>query len=268
MAGTKNPIIMGKGYSSVPLSFNRKMVIASATITKRKNAFHCFTEVDVTESRQLIKSHFEKTGEKLSFTAYIVKCLAQTINQYPQFNSFIKGRSLVVLDDVTISVMTEREFDGERIPEPLGIQQAQLKTYRQINDEIRGAQKNTGKKLGSLANQTWIHFIPGFLLKTFIRLADRNIKMAKRYGKVAVTAVGMFTNEPIWFIPHGTATVLLTVGSIIKKQLCIDGKNEEREFLCLTGSFDHSIVDGAPAARFMNQLTETIKSGYLVKKTT
>lgn len=36
---------------------------------------------------------------------------------------------------------------------------------------------------------------------------------------------------------------------------------EEREFLCLSGSFDHDIVDGAPAARFMNQFLETVKRG-------
>lgn len=256
---------MKKGYTAAPLSFNRKMVIASATVTNQKSAIHSFTEVDVTVPRQLIKSNFEKTGEKLSFTGYIVKCLAETIKQYPQFNSFIKGRKLVTLDDITISALTEREFDGEKIPEPVGIQQAQEKTYRQINDEIRAAQKNKNKKLGGLSNQTWIQFIPGFLLKTFVWLAERNIKMAKRYGKVAVTAVGMFTNEPIWFIPHGTATVLLTVGGIVKKQVYEDGKNTERELLCLTGSFDHNIIDGAPAARFMNQLIETIKSGHVIK---
>ncbi|QGY47482.1 hypothetical protein GM418_28570 [Maribellus comscasis] len=256
---------MRKGISTVPLSFNRKMVIASATITRKKNTIHSFTEVDVTEPRRLIKLHFQKTGEKLSFTGYIVKCLAQTVKQYPHFNSFIKRNKQVILNDVTISVLTEREFEGEKVPEPLGINQAQLKSYQQINDEIRLAQKEKGNQLGSLMNITWIRFIPGFLLKTFVRLADKNISMAKKYGKVAITAVGMFTNEPVWFIPHGTATVLLTLGSIVKKTICSEDKNSEREFLCLTVSFDHNIVDGAPAARFLNQLIETIKSGRLIQ---
>ena len=107
----------------------------------------------------------------------------------------------------------------------------------------------------------WIRYIPGFLLKTFVRLADRNIRLAKRYGKVAVTAVGMFSREPVWFIPHGSATVLMTAGSIEKRMVFTGERHEEREFLCLTGSFDHDIVDGAPAARFMNQFLETLKSG-------
>lgn len=256
---------MRKGFVIEPLSVHRKMLIASASVTREKNAFHSFTEVDVTIPRRLIKNHFEKTGIKFSFTGYIVKCLAQTLKQYPQFNSFIKGRKLVILEDITISVLTEREFEGEKIPKPVGIHQAQFKTYRQINNEIRAAKSKSVDKKKRVSGQTWIRFIPGFLLKTFVRLADRNIKMAKRYGKVAVTAVGMFTNEPIWFIPHGTATVLLTVGSIIKKTVWNEGVHEEREFLCLTGSFDHNIVDGAPAARFMNQLIETIRSGQMIQ---
>ncbi len=151
------------------------------------------------------------------------------------------------------------------MPEPLAIKGAQEKTFRQIHDEIREAKKQQSDKLGSLSGSTWIRLIPNFLLKTFIRIADKNIRMAKTYGKVAVTAVGMFSKEAVWFIPHGSATVLITVGSISQKVVEIEGQFVSREHLCLTVSFDHSIVDGAPASRFMNQLVETIKSGNLLK---
>jgi pyruvate/2-oxoglutarate dehydrogenase complex dihydrolipoamide acyltransferase (E2) component len=253
------------GYQVLPLTFNRRAVIASATVTKEKNAIHCITEVDITEPRWLIKEHFDKTGEKLSFTAYIVMCLAQTIKDHPLLNSFIKGRKQIILDDVTVNVLIERDFNGEKVPEPVGINYAQLKTYKQINDEIREAQQKTGDQLGSLSGLTWVRFIPGFLLRTFIRIADNNIKMAKRYGKVSVTAVGMFNKDNVWFIPHGTATVLLTIGGMSKKVVTIEDKFVEREHICLTASFDHDIVDGAPAARFMKQFTETVKSGKAIK---
>lgn len=52
-----------KGYKKTPLSFNRQAVIASASVTKAKNAIHCFTEIDITEPRRLIKNHFDKTGK-------------------------------------------------------------------------------------------------------------------------------------------------------------------------------------------------------------
>jgi pyruvate/2-oxoglutarate dehydrogenase complex dihydrolipoamide acyltransferase (E2) component len=240
-------------------------VIASATVTKElRNTIHCITEVDITEPRRLIEEHYNKTGEKLSFTAYIVTCLANVIKDHPLLNSFIKGNKQIILDDVTVSVLVEREIQGEKVPEPFGITQAQLKPYSQINTEIRNAQKNPGKKIGSLSNMTWIKIIPDFLLKTFIRIADRNIKMAKRYGKVAVTAVGMFNRDSIWFIPHGSATVLITVGGIDQKIEQTGDKSNEKEYLCLTASFDHNIVDGAPAARFMKQFTETLKAGKLI----
>jgi pyruvate/2-oxoglutarate dehydrogenase complex dihydrolipoamide acyltransferase (E2) component len=254
-----------KGYSSTPLSFNRRAVIASASVTKKKNAIHSFTEVDITEPRRLIKEYFEKTGEKLSLTAYIVTCLAQVIKQNPQLNSFIKGRKLITLDDVVVSVLIEREIGGEKVPEPIGIRGAHEKTYLQIHHEIREAKRIQSDKLGSLSGKTWFRFIPTFLLKTFIQIADKNLYMGKRYGKVSVTAVGMFSKEAVWFIPHGTATVLITVGSISRKVIETDGQFVSREHLCLTVSFDHNIVDGAPASRFMNQFIETIKSGNLIR---
>lgn len=253
------------GYKSLPLSFNRRAVIASATVTREKNAVHCFTEVDITEPRAFIKNYLDKTGEKLSFTAYIVACLANVIKDYPQFNSFTRGRKLIVLNDITISVLIEREIAGENVPEPIGISRAQDKTYLQIHREIREAKNRQTDKLGSLSEQAWIRLIPGFLLKLFIRIADKNIHMAKKYGKIAVTAVGMYSKEPVWFIPHGTATVLITVGSISKKVVEVDNQFESREHLCLTVSFDHDIVDGAPASRFMNQFIATIKSGKLMQ---
>jgi pyruvate/2-oxoglutarate dehydrogenase complex dihydrolipoamide acyltransferase (E2) component len=252
------------GYKKIPLSSYRQAVIASASVTKEKNAIHSFTEVDITKPRHLIKEHFERTGEILSLTAYIVTCLAQVIKQHPQLNSFIKGRSLIILDDVTVSVLIEREMAGEKVPEPLAIKGAQENSFQQIHNEIRDAKKQQGDKLGTLSDSTWIRLIPNFLLKTFIRIADKNIRMAKTYGKVAVTAVGMFSKEAVWFIPHGSATVLITVGSISHKVIEIEGQFVSREHLCLTVSFDHNIVDGAPASRFMNQLVETIKSGNLL----
>jgi len=249
------------GYKSIPLTFNRKAVIASATVTKEKNTFHCITEVDISIPRRLINDYFQQKGIKLSLTAYIVTCLAQVIKDHPLLNSFIKGNRQIILDDVTVSVLIEREIKDEKVPEPVAISNAQTKTYLQINNEIRAAQNQKGQQLGNLSNMTWIRFIPGFLMRTFIRIADKNIKMGKRYGKVAVTAVGMFNKESVWFIPHGSATAVITVGGINSKPVKEGEIIVEKEHLCLTASFNHDIVDGAPASRFMNQFIETIKSG-------
>jgi pyruvate/2-oxoglutarate dehydrogenase complex dihydrolipoamide acyltransferase (E2) component len=254
-----------KGYKSERLSFNRQVLAASASVTKEKNTIHCITETDISIPRRLIKEHLEKTGEKISFTAYIVRCLAKVIQDHPHFNSFIKGRKLIILDDVTISVLIERELAEEKMPEPIGIMKARQKTIKQIQGEIREAQKNSGNKLGNLSGATWVRFIPNFLLRTFVKIADKNINMAKRYGKVAVTAVGMFSKDAAWFVPHGSTTVLVTVGGISEKAVEAEGNIVPREHLCLTVSFDHNIIDGSPAARFMKQFTDLIKSGIILQ---
>lgn len=248
-----------------PLSIERRMVIASATVSSEKNTIHSFSDVDIVEARRLIKKYNIESGVKLSFTGYVVKCLSETIEEYPEFNSFIKRKKLIILDDIIISVLVEREIKNEKVPEPLVIESTQNKSLIQISDEIREAQRVKSDKIGSLSNSNWFNLIPGFMLKTAVRIADKNIKIAKRYGKIAVTAVGMNSKQPLWFIPHGTGTLMLTIGSIGKKVVEIDGQFESREHLCITTSFDHDIIDGAPAARFMNSFLEKVKSGTILK---
>lgn len=89
-----------------------------------------------------------------------------------------------MLDDLTISVLFEREIDGENVPEPVGIQAANRKTYRQLNDKLRAAQQHAEQRLGSAPGTEWIRFIPSFLLRSFVRLASRNIGTQKRFGVV------------------------------------------------------------------------------------
>jgi pyruvate/2-oxoglutarate dehydrogenase complex dihydrolipoamide acyltransferase (E2) component len=254
------------GYQSEPFGFNRRMVAAASAINREKNTIHLMTEVDISAPRHLIAEHRARTGERLSLTGYVVACLASTFDDFPRFNAFRKGRRLIVLDDLTISVLFERETEGERFPEPVGIQEANRKTYRQINDELRAAQGQTAQRLGAATGVAWVRFIPNFLLRTFVRLASRNINMQKRFGVVGVTAVGMFGAGPMWLVPLTSATVTVAVGAIAKRPMLIDGDLQAREHLCLTLSFNHDIVDGAPAARFTSRFAERLASGEKVHR--
>jgi pyruvate/2-oxoglutarate dehydrogenase complex dihydrolipoamide acyltransferase (E2) component len=251
----------GKGYRAEPFGFNREMVAASAAISKEKDTIHLITEADITRPREWINQFFQRTGERLSLTGYVTACLARTMAEFPRFNSFHKGGNLIVLDDLTISVLFEREIRGEFVPEPVGIQQAQKKSYRQIHDEIRAAQNRKVEHIGSSTGIAWVRFIPGFLLRLFVRLASQDIGMQKRYGVVGVTAVGMFGAGSLWLVPLTNATVTVAISSIVRRPVPVDGKAREREFLCLTVSFDHDIVDGAPAARFSRRFAEILSAG-------
>jgi len=258
----------GRGYRVVPFSVNRRMAAASAAVCRQRDTIHAITEVDITEPRRLIREHRERTGERLSLTAYIVACLACAVAENPYLNSIRQGGKLILLDDVTIGALVERDIDGEHVPEPLGIYAADKKTYRQIHDEIRAAQQQRDQRLGGLSGATWVRYIPSFLFRTFIRVASHSIRMAQRYGVVTVTAVGMFGRGPLWLIPLSGATVAVAVGGIAERPVVVDGHLEGREHLCLTISFDHDIVDGAPAARFTKRFAELLASGDVLRDET
>ena len=251
-------------YRRIPFPPNRQMVAASSTASRRYNTIHSLLEIDVTDPRQVIREYKIKTGKDISFTVYLVGCLAETLKAYPDFNAYRKGKSLIILDDLTISVLVERELEGNLVPEPVGICKAQTKNLQQIQDEIRAAQADSGDQLGDLSKMTWIRFIPSWLLGGFIKLASGNIRMAERYGKVAVTAVGMFSAPRNWLIPLSSATVLLTVGGIHKAPVLRNGQLTEAEYLQATLSFNHDLIDGAPASRFGKSFTEIVSSGVLL----
>jgi pyruvate/2-oxoglutarate dehydrogenase complex dihydrolipoamide acyltransferase (E2) component len=70
---------------------------------------------------------------------------------------------------------------------------------------------------------------------------------------------GQSSGWGIGFLPMHTLG--LTVGGIAEKPGVIDGQIAIREYLDLTITFDHDIVDGAPAARFAQRFKEMIESG-------
>ena len=94
-------------------------------------------------------------------------------------------------------------------------------------------------------------------------IAERSPQVWKKYrGTVGIIAVGMFGQGAGWGIPLASHSLWMTVGGIGEKPVIIDGHIAIRDYLSLTISFDHDIIDGAPAARFTERLKELIESGY------
>ena len=250
---------------SVRLSVNRRMASASAAVCRERNTIHLITEVDVSVPRRLIREPADCTGERLSFTAYIVACLARAIREHPEFNSLVSRGRVFTLSDVTIGVLVERSIAGERVPEPLAIHSADSMTISQLTTRLRDAQEADDDRLGGLSGATWVRFIPSFLFRLMIRVASRSVRMAKRYGVVTVTSVGMFADGAMWLVPLSASTVALSVGGIVRRPAATDDGIRGHEHLCLTASFDHDIIDGGPAARFTSRLVELIASGALLQ---
>lgn len=241
---------------------------AGLAVASERHTMHALVEADITEPRRLIREHREITGERLSLTAYVVACVARAVAEHPHLNSMRRGRRLIVLDDVTVVTLVERSPEGERVVEYLGIRAADKKTYRRIHDEIRAAQQRSGEPVGAVSGAMWVRFVPNFLLQTFIRAMTHNIRWAKRYRVVGVSNVGMFGDGPGWGVAPNAGTVGVTVGGIARRPVMVEGRLEQREHLCLTISFDHDIVDGAPAARFTGRFLELLASGNALRSET
>jgi pyruvate/2-oxoglutarate dehydrogenase complex dihydrolipoamide acyltransferase (E2) component len=113
-----------------------------------------------------------------------------------------------------------------------------------------------------------LQLLPAWLFRPYFSLATRAGKRFPRawkqsWGTVTISAVGMVGNGAGWGIPPSSPSICwITVGGIGRKQQVVDGQSTTRDYLSLTVSFDHNLVDGAPAARFTERFKELIESGY------
>lgn len=255
-------------YRIVDLPPARRAMPTILDLQGRKHRMYGLLEVDVTVARELIAAHKARTGEGLSFTGYLAFCLAHAVAENPSVQAYMKGhRQLVVFDDVDVGLMVEREVGGTRAPMGYVIRRANHKSFREIHQEIRAAQSQPVPRMPA-----WLRFavaLPWPLLKLFTGLLGAAIRrdprgMVAQAGTVGVTAIGMFGQGrgSGWGLTHGWHTLVLVVGSIAQKPAVVEGRIEPREILNLTVGFDHDVVDGAPATRFVQRLVELIDSGY------
>ena len=85
-------------------------------------------------------------------------------------------------------------------------------------------------------------------------------------GTTLVTAVGMFGLGAGWAVGIVPLhTLCITVAGITRKPGLVDGRIEPRDYLALTASVDHDIVDGAPAARFVKRFREIIEGAEVLR---
>jgi len=252
------------GYTVVPFPKVRQPVVDSLAQAKRMSTIHSLLEVDVTGARNWVREFRKKTGESLSFTAFLTFCLARAVDENKIVHAYRRGSKLIIYDQVDISVVIEREISDERAPIfPHVIKAANQKTLTEIHNEIRAAR---GEDKDLSRTLPWInryYYLPAFIRSFLWRRWLGSPAWRKRLtGTVGISAVGMFGRGAGWGIPLPTYTLSITVGGISEKPAVVNGKIETREYLSLTASFDHNVVDGAPAARFTQRLRELIESGY------
>ncbi|HWR27121.1 MAG TPA: 2-oxo acid dehydrogenase subunit E2 [Candidatus Thermoplasmatota archaeon] len=236
---------------------------------KRRLVIHALLEIDVTNARGMIAAL--KGKQDISFTGWVVKCVAQAVSEHKQMNSYRLGRKRIVsFEDVDIPTPIERNVGGEQRPLAYIIRKANEKTVAEITKEIRTVQHQvidpSTEVLGADLSgfERWAITAPGWLKKLGVRvLRRRGLSKKKHFGTVGVTAIGMKGCFPGWAIGMGgPIATLIIVGGITKKPGVVDDSIQIREILHVTVTADHSVVDGSPLVRFISRLTELLETGY------
>ena len=251
---------MAGGDTTEPFPIQRRGTVDAMRMAGRRSDVHGLVEFDVTEARARLRDRREKTGTGLSFTGFLVFCLARAIEDHPHVNAYRDWRGRIVrFDDVDVMVIVETEIDGNRIGVPHVVRAANRRSLESIHDEIRAAQRGSDGGLQSGAADLALR-LPGSLRRLFFRLPQWFPRRWKRVaGTVAVTSVGMFGTGGGWGITPTNYTLQLTVGGIARKPGVVDEEIEPREYLSVTVTVDHDVVDGAPAARFVHRLKELVE---------
>jgi pyruvate/2-oxoglutarate dehydrogenase complex dihydrolipoamide acyltransferase (E2) component len=249
-------------YQVVPYPKYRRWMEAAFRSTHHKPMIHGLLEVDVTRPRAVLRDQKAKTGEVLSFTAFLASCLAKAVDEHKAVQAFRHGsKRLILFEEVDVLTDIERDVAGQKYIIPYIIRAANRKTVRELHDEIRSAQ---GADAKNVLKRFWPLSLPPVLYRPFLWalawIGRRRPRLWKTIvGTVEISAVGMFGNGAGWGIPPAPPTALMvTVGGIGEKPVVVEGHAAIREYLSLTISFDHDIIDGAPAARFTQRLKELI----------
>jgi pyruvate/2-oxoglutarate dehydrogenase complex dihydrolipoamide acyltransferase (E2) component len=252
-------------YQVVPYPKLRRLEALAYRSVQHKPMIHGLLEVDVSRARRFLREYKARTGESLSFTAFLITCLAKAVDEHKAVQAYRKGsRHLIIFEDVDVYTPIERHVAGECQIMPYIVRAANRKSLHEIHQEIRAAQTQDVAQAWEglqVIHWPWLLLLPIFTF--MIWMGNRSAQIWKKYrGTVGLTAIGMFGKGGGWGIPLPSHTLWITVGGISQKPTVVDDHIAIQEYLSLTVSFDHNLIDGAPAARFTQCLKELIEGGY------
>jgi pyruvate dehydrogenase E2 component (dihydrolipoamide acetyltransferase) len=226
--------------TTVPMSRLRKVVAERAVLSMQTLAqLTTVVEVDVTKVanyRDEVKAAFQaKTGQKLTFLPFFVLAAAEALKAYPIINATVDGENIVYPDheNVSIAVDTERGLLTPVVRNASDLDIAQLASEIADKAERTRSNKLTPDELSG--------------------------------GTFTVTNTGSrgaLFDTPIVFLPQ---SAILGTGIVQKKPVVVtdDGLDAIaiRSTVYLALSYDHRIVDGADAARFLGAVKARLESG-------
>jgi 2-oxoglutarate dehydrogenase E2 component (dihydrolipoamide succinyltransferase) len=226
--------------TTVPMTRLRKVVAERAVVSMTSTAqLTTVVEVDVTRVARLrdrVKGEFlEKTGNKLSFLPFFALAAAEALRAYPIVNSTVDGDSIVypATENMSIAVDTERGLLTPVIRNAGDLDIAGLAA--QIAD-LAERTRNNQLKPDELSGGTF----------TLTNTGSR----------------GALFDTPVVFLPQ---SAILGTGIVVKRPVVVKQDGEDaiaiRSMVYLALSYDHRIIDGADAARFLTAVKERLEEG-------
>ena len=226
--------------TSQKMSRLRKVIAERAVASLQSTAqLTTVVEVDVTriaQLRQAKKDEFlAKTGSKLSFLPFFALAAAEALRTYPIINATVDGDSISYPDTENISIAVDTE---RGLLTPV-LRDAGAKNLSQISGEIADlAARTRDNKL-----------TPDELSGGTFTLTNTGSR-------------GALFDTPLVFLPQ---VAIMGTGAVVKKPVVISGPEGDsiavRSTVYLALSYDHRIVDGADAARFLTQVRERLEAG-------
>jgi 2-oxoisovalerate dehydrogenase E2 component (dihydrolipoyl transacylase) len=222
-------------YETIPLKGMRKAIADHMVLSKRTSP-HVTTvlEVDMTrlvDFRNRHKEEFQKEeGLSLTYMPFIVKAVVNALKAYPMLNSSIEEEQILVKHFYNIGVAVALE---ESLIVPV-IHEADKKGIRELARSIHAlaARGKAGKLIpADLQGGTFCITNPG----TF----------------------GAIISTPIIQQPQAA---ILGVEAIRKMPVVLDDEITIRSMMFLCLSYDHRIVDGATAIRFLQQVCKALEN--------
>ena len=209
----------------IPLTGIKKTAAERVSLSAR-------TAPQSTITMEVDMSNAVKLREKVhvSYTDMLVKAVAKALAEHSIINSTLENEKIKIFADINVGVAVATER-GLIVPV---IYNADRKTLEEIASVL--------KELVEKAKQ-------GRLTKEELTGGTFTITNLGMYG------VGVFT--PIVNPPE---TAILGVGRVVEKPVVVDKQMVARPVMQLSLTFDHRVVDGAPAAEFLQKIKEFLEN--------
>jgi pyruvate dehydrogenase E2 component (dihydrolipoamide acetyltransferase) len=166
---------------------------------------------------------------QVSYTAILVKAVAKALAEHPWINSTLQGDVIKMFEDINVGVAVATE-NGLVVPV---IHSANKRSLSEIEGIIR--ERTEKAQQGKLSKEE----VTG--------------------GTFTVTNLGMYGVDFFAPIINPPEAAILGVGRIDDKLTMVDGKVDSLPFVTLSLSYDHRIVDGAPAGTFLRSVKEKVE---------